>query len=81
MADAMTIFLPVNDYSERDIAKCFEVLYIDWLVVERKFQAWGLLLCIGKRLRVGVTFSYIESGKTARIAGRGATAMHYPLSR
>jgi len=73
-ADATIIVLSVNDRTERDITKRFEELNIDWPVVESKLQAWSYLLRIGKRLRVGVTFSYIESGKTARTAGRGATA-------
>jgi hypothetical protein len=73
-ADATTIVMSVNDRSERDITKRFDELQVDWIIVESKLQAWSHLLRIGKRLRVGVTFSYIESGKTARTAGRGATA-------
>ena len=42
--------------------------------MEKQLQAWSHLLRIGKRLRINVTFSYVESGKTARNAGRGATA-------
>ncbi len=72
-ADATTIVLSVNDRTERDITKRFEELHIDWPVVESKLQAWSHLLRIGKRLRVGVTLSYMESGKMARTTGRGAT--------
>jgi hypothetical protein len=73
-ADATTIVMSVNDRSERDITKRFEELQIDWLIVENKLQVWSHLLCIGKRLRVSVSLNYVESGKTARTAGRGATA-------
>jgi hypothetical protein len=49
-------------------------LQIDWSIVENKLQAWSHLLRIGKRLTVSVLMNYVESGKTARTAGRGATA-------
>ncbi len=42
--------------------------------MEKQLQTWSHLLRIGKRLRIDVTFAYVESGKTARNAGRGATA-------
>jgi hypothetical protein len=35
---------------------------------------WSHLLRIGKRLTISVLMNYVESGKTARNAGRGATA-------
>jgi hypothetical protein len=35
---------------------------------------WSHLLRIGKKLRINVSFNYIESGKMDRTAGRGATA-------
>jgi hypothetical protein len=73
-ADATTIVISVNDRSERDMTKCFEELQIDWLIVENKLQAWSHLLRIRKRLTVSVLMNYVESGKTARTAGRGATA-------
>jgi hypothetical protein len=72
--DATTIILSVNDRSERDITKHFKELQIDWPIVENKLQAWSHLLRIGKRLMMTVSFSYVESGKTARTARRGATA-------
>jgi hypothetical protein len=72
--DATTIVISVNDRSEPDITKRFEELQIDWPIVENKLQAWSHLLRIGKRLRISVSLNYVESGKTARTAGRGATA-------
>jgi len=73
-ADATTIAISVNDRSEYDITKRFERLEIDWLIVERQLQAWSNLLRIGKRLRIDISFNYMESGKAARTVGRGATA-------
>jgi hypothetical protein len=43
--------------------------------VEKHLQAWSHhLLRNGKTLRIDVSFNYVESGKTARAAGRGVTA-------
>jgi hypothetical protein len=69
-ADATTIAIYVNDRSEHDITKRFAKLDIDWLVIERQLQTWSHLLRIGKKLRINVSFNYMESNK----AGRGATA-------
>ncbi|KAK4097376.1 hypothetical protein N658DRAFT_291647 [Parathielavia hyrcaniae] len=74
-ADATTIAISVNDRSERDITKHFKELQIDWPVVEKQHQGWSHLLRIGKTVRVNVSFNYMESGKTGRTAGRGATAI------
>jgi hypothetical protein len=73
-ADATTIVMSVTDRSERDITKRFDELVIDWLAVERQLQTWSHLTRNGKKMRIQVAFNYLESGKTARSAGRGASA-------
>ncbi|OAQ58349.1 hypothetical protein VFPFJ_11655 [Purpureocillium lilacinum] len=72
--DSTTIVVSVNERSESDITKSFPELDIDWSAVERQLQAWSHLLRIGKKLKVDASFKFVESGKTARTAGRGATA-------
>jgi hypothetical protein len=73
-AYATTIAISVNDRSEHDITKRFAKPDIDWLVIETQLQAWSHLLRIGKKLRINVSFNYVESNKASRTAGRGATA-------
>jgi hypothetical protein len=73
-ADATTIAISVNDRSEHDSTKRFIKLEIDWSIVEKQLQAWSYLLRIGKKLRINVSFNFMESSKAARTAGRGATA-------
>jgi hypothetical protein len=68
------IVISVTDRSERDITKRFDELMIDWLVVERQLQAWSHLTRNGQKMRTQVAYSYMESGKTARSPGRGASA-------
>lgn len=72
--NATTIAISVNERSEHDTIKRFEKLEIDWLIVERQLQVWSYLLRIWDKLRINVSFDYMESSKTARTAGRGATA-------
>ncbi|KAJ6436668.1 hypothetical protein O9K51_10787 [Purpureocillium lavendulum] len=43
-------------------------------VTPDELQAWSHLLRIGKKLKVDASFKFVESGKTARTAARGATA-------
>jgi hypothetical protein len=74
-ADAATIAISVNDRSEHDITKRFEKLEIDWPIVERQLQPWSHLLRIGKKLKINVSFNYMESSKASRTAGRGATLL------
>ncbi len=70
--EATTIVVSVNDRSERDITKRFEGLQIDWPMLEGKLQAWSnLLRIIGESMRINVSFNFLESGRTARAAGRG----------
>ncbi|KAL3952671.1 hypothetical protein ACCO45_012614 [Purpureocillium lilacinum] len=72
--DSSTIVVSVNEKSEPALTKSFAELEIDWSAVERQLQAWSHLLRIGKKLKVDASFKFVESGKVARTAGRGATA-------
>lgn len=73
-ADATIIVISVNNRSEQDITKRFTELEIDWPVVKRQLQTWSHLLSVGKTLQIHALFNYVEVDKTARTAGRGATA-------
>lgn len=62
-ADATTIAISVNDRAEHDSTKRFIKLEIDWSIVEKQLQAWSHLLRIGKKLRINVSFNFMESSK------------------
>ena len=54
----------VTDRSERDLVKRFDELDIEWPIVERQLQAWSKLFRAAKRLRIQMSFSYIETSRS-----------------
>jgi hypothetical protein len=50
----------VNDRTERDLTKRFDDMDVDWSLVERQLMRWGELLRSGKKLRVDLSFNYVE---------------------
>jgi hypothetical protein len=75
----------VNDRSERDLCKRYDDMHIDWPVVERQLLRWAELFRSGKKLRVDLSFNYIESSSatsatTSREQGRGSSATQRMLA-
>jgi hypothetical protein len=61
--DDANVVISVTERSERDLTKRFDETDIDWLVVEKQLVAWGELFRAGKKLRVDISFNYIEAGQ------------------
>jgi hypothetical protein len=61
--DNTNVVVSVTERSERDLTKQFDETEIDWLVVEKQLRAWGELFRIGKKLRVDLSFNYLETGQ------------------
>jgi hypothetical protein len=77
--DDTTVVASVAHRSERDLTKRFDNIDIDWSVVEKQMIGWGELFRSGRKLRVAVSFNYIDSrpqstGTTKRGAKRGSSA-------
>jgi hypothetical protein len=70
--DDTSVVVSVNDRSERDLTKRFDNMNIDWPVVERQLIRYGELFRASKRLRVDLSFNYIDaSAQLASTANRG----------
>lgn len=59
-ADETSIIVSVTDRAERDLAKRFDELDIDWPIVEAQLVEWSDLFRHGKKLRVDITFHYVD---------------------
>jgi hypothetical protein len=73
------VVVSVTDRSERDLTKRFDDRDIDWFLLEKQFLAWGESFRAGKKLRVDVSFNYVEVGPQApesarRVGKRGGSS-------
>jgi hypothetical protein len=82
--DDTNVVVSVNDRSERDVTKQFDSMDIDWSAIARQLVRWGELLRVGKKLRVDLSFNYVEPTTSATQAGwagqRGSSATQRMLA-
>ena len=50
-----------TDRSEQDFPKRFNDINIDWSVIEKRLIRWGELFRHSKKLRVDISFNYVDS--------------------
>jgi hypothetical protein len=71
----ISVVVSVNNCSERDLTKRFDNMNIDWPVVERQLIWWGELFRAGKRLRVDLSFNYIDASSQLASTAKPATSI------
>jgi hypothetical protein len=69
-ADETNVVVSVTDRSERDLVKRFDELDIEWPILEKQLQVWRRLLRAGKRLRIQMSFNYVETGRSRNTTAR-----------
>jgi hypothetical protein len=68
--DDTNVVVSVNDRSERDLTKRFDETEIGWPIIEKQLVAWGELFRLGKKLRVDLSFNYLETGQQLAASSR-----------
>lgn len=61
--DDTNVVVSVTDRSERDLTRRFDETDIEWPVIEKQLAAWAELFRAGKKLRVDLSFNYLETGQ------------------
>jgi hypothetical protein len=70
--DDTSVVVSVNDRSQRDLTKRFDNMDVDWSVIERQLIRWGEFFRADKRLRVDLSFNYIDASlQSTGSANRG----------
>jgi hypothetical protein len=83
--DDTNVVVSVSGRTERDLTKRFDDLSIDWSVVAKRLMAWGELFRSGKKLRVDLSFNYVDlqpssAGTPKRSTKRGSSATQTMLA-
>jgi hypothetical protein len=77
--DDVDVVASVKDRSESDLTKRFDDMDIDWSVIERQFVRWSEPFRAGRKLKVSLTFNYIDSASS--YANRGTKRGSYATQR
>ncbi|KAF4772737.1 hypothetical protein HER10_EVM0009053 [Colletotrichum scovillei] len=79
--DDTTVIVSVRDRSEEDLVKRFDDLEIEWEVVETQLRTWSHLFRAGKKLKISVSFNYVETGpRPCRTTGTKRSATQRMLA-
>ncbi len=62
--------ISITERSQRDLTKRFNNTNIDWTVIERQLVVWGELFRTGKKLRLNLSFNYVETSQPSAILSR-----------
>jgi hypothetical protein len=54
----------VTERKEQDLTKRFDDTSIDWAVIESQLVAWGKFYHAGKKLRLNLSFNYVDTTNT-----------------
>ena len=64
-SDDTNVVVSINDCSQRDLTRRFDGTDVDWPAIEKQLLLWGDLFRAGKKLRLSISFNYIEDSRTS----------------
>jgi hypothetical protein len=78
-----SVVVSVTDRKDHDLTKWFDDTTIDWAVIERQLVAWGELYRASKKLRLNLSFNYVDTSHSSTTSlGRAVKeAPHLQLGR
>jgi hypothetical protein len=65
-----TVAVSVTARSIPLLTKLFDDTAIDWPVIEKQLVAWGELFRVGKKLRLNLSFNYVDSALSSTTSSR-----------
>jgi hypothetical protein len=72
------VVVSVTERSKRDLTKRFDEKDVDWFLVERQLSQWSESFRAGKKLRVDMSFNYVEIGQPTPVASKRGGRRGYP---
>ncbi|KAI1669263.1 hypothetical protein L13192_06722 [Pyrenophora tritici-repentis] len=72
------VVVSVTERSKRDLTKRFDEVDVDWFLVEKQLSQWSELFRAGKKLRVDVSFNYVDIGQPMPVASKRGGKRGYP---
>ena len=72
------VVVSVTERSKRDLTKRFDEMDVDWFLVERQLSQWSESFRAGKKLRLDVSFNYVELGQPAPVVSKRGGRRGYP---
>jgi hypothetical protein len=70
--DETSVIVSVTGRSGRDLTKRFDDIDVDWSIVEKQLLVWGELFRAGKKLRVDLSFNYLDHSSSSNTSMRGS---------
>lgn len=70
ISDDTSVTVSVNQHNQRNLIRRFDRTDVDWPAIEKQLLDWGDLFLAGKKLRLNISFNYIENSQGSTTSRR-----------